>query len=59
MVRKTHPTFLNDAPYVIGPQAAQVCVIRTTGYSQTYTGRPDRVQMRRLGTDYDISYHSR
>ncbi len=34
MVRKTHPTLLNDAPYVIGFQVVQVCVIRATGYSQ-------------------------
>ena len=37
MVRKTHPTLLNNAPpapYVIGFQVVQVCVIRATGYSQ-------------------------
>ena len=31
MVRKTHPTLSNDAPYVIGFQAVQVCVISPVG----------------------------
>ena len=61
MVRKTHPTLLNNAPpalYVIGSQVVQVCAIRATGIGLTITGCPDRAQMRRLGTDY-ISYHPR